>query len=376
MKRVQVALALSVMPSLFVVPACLSSDNVTPPTETHFDASTFDAPTVDATQSGNDAAADAFASDTTTDQSAGDVAVADSSDAGVADSSDAGAADSSDSGVADSSDAGAEAGVPTPPPSYLWYVLDETTGTTAHDSSSHHFDITNLTGVTWNQGANFNGTGGCGSTTLDSSYRQTPITLSAWLTPAMRSDAPTSYALTPFPPNALSDDIPGIGGFGLGLNVWSNGSALAAEGVDTCHQAGLCVANSTLNAADAGLSCTSNASCQMGFTAANEYFVVVSIGPVGDGGANPPAKVYVNGALFDDTLGYPPAANASPPLYLGCHNNDTGYGTARFFDGRIRDVRVYQRALGAAEVGQLYANGPTLHAPPPSDAGIPDASAD
>ena len=54
--------------------------------------------------------------------------------------------------------------------------------------------------------------------------------------------------------------------------------------------------------------------------------------------------------------------------YLGAaldrkHNDDPDYGTKRFYDGRIRDVRVYQRELGAAEVARLNTNGPTLHAP-------------
>src|SRR5579872_4724210 len=50
-----------------------------------------------------------------------------------------------DSAIAD----GASETVATPAPDFIWYVLDETTGTTAKDSSSHHYDVTNLTGTTW-----------------------------------------------------------------------------------------------------------------------------------------------------------------------------------------------------------------------------------
>jgi hypothetical protein len=292
-------------------------------------------------------------------------------DSGVVDS---GAVDSSlaDTGI----DAPVDSGVPTPPPDFVWYVLDETSGTVAHDSSSNHYDI-DLTGVTWNVGANFDGTGGGGVTTVGPSYRVPPITITAWLTPAARTDGDLpGEALQPYPPNALSDDVPGVGGYGVGLNVWSSGSALAAEGVDTCTQAGLCAASETQNAADAGFSCTSATDCQQGFLAATEYFVVVAIAPEADGGPTPTATVYVNGAVFDQTTAYIPAPNASPPLYLGMHNEDTGYGTKRFFDGRIRDVRVYQRALDVAEVGQLFTNGPVLHAPPQPDAGPQDASTD
>ncbi|HVZ74892.1 MAG TPA: LamG-like jellyroll fold domain-containing protein [Polyangia bacterium] len=266
-------------------------------------------------------------------------------------------------------DAGADV-VPTPAPDYIWYVLDETSGTTAKDSSSHHYDITNLTGVTWNGGANFDGVSGGGSTTVGASYRQPPITISAWLKPVTRSDGnQVRYSLQPFPPNAISDDVPGVGGYGLGLNVWSDapaGSALAAEGLDDCASAGLCVARLAQNAAsaDAGApSCTSASSCSQGFTGGTEYFVVYTVGAPPQGGGDPVARVYVNGVVFDSGTAYVPAANANPPLFLGRHNDDTAYGATRVFDGRIRDVRVYQRELAADEVKQLFTNGPTTKAP-------------
>jgi hypothetical protein len=281
-------------------------------------------------------------------------------------------------GSADSSSrtSGDAATVATPPPDYVWYVLDETQGSTAHDSSPNHFDITNLTGVTWSEGANFNGSG-CGSTTVTPAYRSLPLTVSAWLTPNMRTDAPNTHAIQPYPQNALSDDIPGVGGYSLGLNVWSKGSALAFQGLSDCS-VGLCAARSTQNTqdADGGPSCTSAANCNQGFVAGNQYFVAVSIGPVGDGSAQAPASVYVNGDIFDQTTAGVESARSAPPIYLGCVNGDTGYGTARLFDGRIRDVRVYKRQLAADEVQQMYLNGPTLQAPAQADAGSSDAASD
>ncbi len=271
-------------------------------------------------------------------------------------------------GIASAFNADADvATVPTPAPDYIWYVLDETTGATAHDSSSHHFDIT-VPGIGWNQGGVFDGMTTCGDTTVGPEYRSPPITISAWLTPAARTDLPESYALQPFPPNAFSDDVPGVGGYGIGLNVWDTGSALEAEGVSPCTQAGLCVANGTQNtaaaAAGGGFSCTSAASCNQGFDAGSEYLVTLTVGGPPQGTMTPTAQVYVNGALFDQDTAYIPQADSMPPIYLGCHNLDTGYGTTRFFDGRIRDVRVYLRQLAPDEVKQLYVNGPTLHAPP------------
>jgi hypothetical protein len=232
--------------------------------------------------------------------------------------------------------------------------------------------MTNLTGVTWNAGANF-AMGGFGSTTVDGQYRVPPETITGWITPAQRTDSPTSYALGPYPPNAFSDDIPGVGGWGFGMNVWSNGSALAVEGTADCvlH---LCVANTTQNSLDAGSSCTSPSQCQQGFVASQEYFVAVTIGAA-DGGAAPTA-VYVNGVVFDQTTEAVFSPNSNPPIYLGMHNQDNGYGTSRFFNGRIRDVRVYKRELAASEVAALHALGPTLHAPPRTDAGVGDAASD
>jgi hypothetical protein len=288
--------------------------------------------------------------------------------------------DAAESSPTDASDAASDA-VPTPAPDFIWYVLDETSGTTAKDSSSHHYDITNLTGVTWDHGAHFDGKTVCGSTTVGGSYRTPPVTFSAWLTPASRTDGnAVRHTLQPFPPNALSDDIPAVGGWSIGLNVWSDapaGSALGVEMLDDCVGGGLCVASTSQNAAgadagaDAGAhTCTSPSSCDQGFVGGVEVLVTLTVGPAPTSG-EPTARIYVDGKLFDSTHTAVPPANASPPLYLGCHNMDTGYGTTRFFSGRIRDVRVYERELGADEIGQLYSNGPTTKAPA-ADGGATD----
>jgi hypothetical protein len=298
-------------------------------------------------------------------------------EASITDDSSTGQSD----GSATARDSGAfvEAAAPTPVPDYFWYVLDETQGSTAHDSAPHHFDITNLASVTWNQGANFNGVAGGGYTNVDSAFRVPPITISAWLTPVLRADSPNGFALRPYPANALSGDIPAIGGYALGLNVWSGGSALSVEAVDTCYGAGaLCVAGSTQNArdVDGGPSCLSASSCDQGFVAGAEHFVLVSVAPVADGGAASEAVVYVDGELFDQTTAAVFPTESTAPLYLGSCNLDTGYGTSRIFDGRIRDVRAYKRQLGAAEAQQLYVNGPTRSAPARPDASSSDGAAD
>jgi hypothetical protein len=246
-------------------------------------------------------------------------------------------------------------------PDYAWYVLDETLGATAHDSSSHHFDITNLSNVTWGGGAHFAANGG-GSRAMDGEFRTPPITIAAWLTPNSRKDGPTGWVLRPFPPNAVSGDIPGVGGYGFGLNVWSHGSAIAAEGLADCMR-GYCVASTTQNARTGGPSCKDLSSCDQGFAAGAEHLVVLTIGPAADGGSKIEGTLYVDGTPFDHAASGPATSNGAPPFYLGFHNFDGNYGASRFFDGRIRDVRIYKRLLGGAEIQRLYAQGPALHAP-------------
>ncbi|HEY2901333.1 MAG TPA: LamG-like jellyroll fold domain-containing protein [Polyangia bacterium] len=232
-------------------------------------------------------------------------------------------------------------------------MLDETAGATAKDSSSHHYDITNLTGVTWSQGAVFDGVSCGGSASVDPSYRVPPVTISAWLTPQARADETANqYVLVPFPTNAVGDDLPGAFGYGIGLNVWTDGnggSALSAEDLDTCHGP----INGTVTCDIKGTQPDGGA----GFAADREYFVSVTVE------ASLAAAIYVDGAPFQTTTAAPLATSAETTLYLGRHNDDLGYASKRFFSGRIRDVRVYKRELGADELAQLYANGPTTTAP-------------
>jgi hypothetical protein len=72
-----------------------------------------------------------------------------------------------------------------------------------------------------------------------------------------------------------------------------------------------------------------------------------------DGGTTPSAiKVYVNGVRVDDTSGqggtFTSLPNNSVPLTIGAAADPNYY-----FAGKIDDVRIYNRALSAAEVQQL-----------------------
>ncbi len=221
------------------------------------------------------------------------------------------------------------------PPDFAWYKLDETSGNVAHDSTANHYDVT-LANVTWDMGANFvlpgGGADSGGSTNVAAGLRQAPVSFTAWLAPASRSDETSNmHAIQPYPPNAVSGDVAGQFGFGIGLNVWTDGtqgSALAAENV--------------------GYQFSNGGSP---FTAGVEYFVAAAIDTA-------TATLYVDGQVIGTANTTAPGPSGTTPLRLGYHNEDTGYGTKRFYSGRMRDVRVYKRVLTGAEIAALYATGP------------------
>jgi hypothetical protein len=254
-------------------------------------------------------------------------------DSGVS-TTEAGAGD--DSGVSTSDAPEETTTVATPPPDFVWYRLDETSGTTAHDSSPNHYDMTNLNGVAWGNGAIFDGASVCGSTSVDQASRTAPVTLTVWVTPQARSDeSSTGYALTPFPPNAFCGDSPGLGGFCLGANVWTDGTPGSSIGIET----GVI--------SPAAYTWKNFGTLQSG----ERYFLALAVGPM-------LATLYVNGVMATTIPADTPAFVTPAPLHLGCTNDDMGYLTKRFFEGTLRDARMYTRLVGAPEIAQLFANGP------------------
>lgn len=223
------------------------------------------------------------------------------------------------------------------PPDFAWYKLDETSGNVAHDSTANHYDVT-LANVTWDMGANFvlpgGGADSGGSTNVSAGLRQAPISFTAWLAPASRPDETSNtYAIQPYPPNAVSGDVAGQFGFGIGLNVWTDGTPGSAFSVE-----------------NVGYQFLNGGSQFMGGT---QYFVAAAIDTA-------TATMYVNGQAVGTATTTAPGPSGTTPLRLGYHNEDTGYGSKRFYAGRMRDVRVYKRVLTAGEVAALYATGPAL----------------
>ncbi len=258
-------------------------------------------------------------------------------DDGTGDASGDDATSATDSGA--SSDAGGDAPDAPPavaPPELAWYKLDETSGPVAHDSSPNHYDVM-LQNVAWGMGATFampgSGAQSGGSTMVSAGLRQAPVSFTAWLAPAARADeASNTHGILPFPPNAVSGDAPGAFGFGIGLNVWTDG-----------------IPGSALSVENVGYSFSNVGGSP--FVAGTEYFVAAAIGATS-------ASVYVNAQVVAMAPVTTPGMTMMTKLWLGVHNDDMGYGTKRFYVGRMRDVRVYKRVLTGGEVAALYASGP------------------
>ena len=68
-------------------------------------------------------------------------------------------------------------------------------------------------------------------------------------------------------------------------------------------------------------------------------------------------KTYLNGVLKDDYSFTQGALNGGDIIRVGRHNDDTGFGSLRFFKGAIDELSLYHRALNLADVGLIYNAG-------------------
>ncbi|HET9531724.1 MAG TPA: LamG-like jellyroll fold domain-containing protein, partial [Blastocatellia bacterium] len=145
-----------------------------------------------------------------------------------------------------------------------------------------------------------------------------PLTIEAWVNPSVRDDG------TDFPANVASNDRPGFGGHGFGVNVFTSGSQMKVE-----YQQGERVVPGVL------------------FTAGQWYHVAV-VYTTGN------LKVYVDGQQVDDFSYGQGALDGDNIIRIGFHNNDAGTGSRRFFKGLIDEASVYSRALSASEVQNIF----------------------
>jgi hypothetical protein len=222
----------------------------------------------------------------------------------------------------------------TPPPGPAdvgWWKLNETSGVVAADSSGGGHPAA-VTAPTWNSGLVADGTGnGLAAVTLPISLRTPPNSFSCWFTPATRTDAGVSGGpYSPWPPNVISNDVFGLGGVGIGANVWSNAGG-----------GGTVVVGSVANPVPGLL-----------LVAGHQYHLAVTYGLAS-------TNVYVDSVMVATAgpIGYYSGGPTSL-FRMNYHNEDPAYSTARFAKGTLRDVRVYSSELTAAQVAALFAVGP------------------
>ncbi|MCK9613651.1 MAG: HYR domain-containing protein [Bacteroidales bacterium] len=143
-----------------------------------------------------------------------------------------------------------------------------------------------------------------------------PLTIEAWVKPEIRSEITNLY-----PSNVISNDIPGQYGHGFGANINSQLNQITVEyedGFITINNAGL-IANTWQHIA-----------------------VVYTPGNV---------KTYLNGVLKDNTNYIQAPLNGGNYLWVGKYNDDNSvYGTRRFYKGQIDELRVWQRGLSQSEI--------------------------
>ena len=198
-----------------------------------------------------------------------------------------------------------------------YWNFDEGSGSVAHDTSGSGYNGT-VTGATWttgkiNTGLSFNGSTSAVATAgiaLGNTF-----SVSAWVNPAATTQ----------------------GGYSRILETQYNGGLyLGVDGSGTKYKF---IVN-TGNGATGG--CGSAYGCAEGGTIATGWHLVIG---TYDGMT---AKLYVDGVLVgSETFAAP--GNTNYPLYVGRYYASNGYG----WNGVLDEVRVYNRALSAAEIGRL-----------------------
>jgi len=151
-----------------------------------------------------------------------------------------------------------------------------------------------------------------------------PHTIEAWVQPKLRTDQNSrgyNYGVH-YPPNTISNDNPAYGGHGFGLNVWPDGSELVVG----MHGKWRVVPN-------------------VNFTA-NQWYYIAVVYTTGN------VKTYVNGSMVDDYSCDQKKLDGVNYIRIGKHNDDSYWGTRRFFNGSISDVTFWSVARSGSEIVQ------------------------
>ena len=212
-----------------------------------------------------------------------------------------------------------------------WWKFDEGSGTAAADSSGNNNTGTLTNGPTWTTGKiggalSFDGTNDYVGASVSDSNLATTLTLSQWV-------KATSFAEFAGIISNFSDG---------GMKVFINSGVTGGFGVGFRKVGG------------------SYAEC---FSASTQLGVWYHLTVTYNTGA---VNIYINGNLDKTCNGNTTITNNST-FYIGYNNNNDAY-----FKGLIDEVRIYNRALSASEVSELfnYTGGGTP-TPTPTPSGTP-----
>lgn len=213
-----------------------------------------------------------------------------------------------------------------------YWPLDNGSGTSATDASTNGNTGTLTNGPTWTTGqigsaVDFDGTDDSVNIGTDSSLVFTTVeTVSAWV---------------------YMDALPGSGTTGTIFYKYSSGDSNYYYSLGIFNNAGPIKVRFSTGGGGAATDSTSSVS------AGQWYHIVATFN-------RPTVSIYINGIL--DKTGTDNVASFAS----GSGTARIGGITSNYFNGKIDDVRVYNRALSADEVAQLY----RLNAPTGTDTGL------
>ncbi|MCB1207841.1 MAG: DUF11 domain-containing protein [Verrucomicrobiales bacterium] len=173
----------------------------------------------------------------------------------------------------------------------------------------------------------FNGTSQSLQTAPTDLMKHLPLTIEAWIKPEAHT---TGNIVSYLPTNVIANDRQNFGGHGFGAHLYPDGSMLKV-GIEGTTEDFRTVPNVTF---------TDGAWVHVA--------VVYTDGNV---------KTYVDGELKDSYDFEQGALNGGDIIRIGRHNDDTGYGSLRFFKGAIDEPSVYWAALSPEQVQALYLAG-------------------
>ena len=154
-----------------------------------------------------------------------------------------------------------------------------------------------------------------------------PLTIEAWIKPEART---SGNLVSYLPTNVIANDRVNFGGHGFGAHLYPDGSMLRV-GLEGATEDFRTVPDVT-------------------FTDGTWVHVVV-VYTEGN------VKTYLDGELQDDYNFEQGELNGGDIIRVGRHNDDTGFGSLRFFKGAIDEPSLYHAELDGTQVQDLYLAG-------------------